>query len=291
MQKHWIFALGGLLVGAGAYAGTTAVWPRPAPSVTPRPDTSAEPACREEATLRDANGKLVDSLHECDRKLAELGVQHDMPAIAMTNQPARGEDAGRRRGGMRGGGEPTKEDWERMAKAGAVRVRIPCIRDKPWTPPQNTLDRLGLAPQDADTIKEAYEKSNKRMMDQIRPICAKVLGSPDVADKVGPSACMDAIMNSSRKSDADGTKQALTRVAEVNAGSRQPPKTAPDTPAIEQLGLALTAEQKAFEADLAQRLGPDEAKRLANAPEMCSDRRILRASDDANPFGGGRGAQ
>ena len=39
-------------------------------------------------------------------------------------------------------------------------------------------------------------------------------------------------------------------------------------------------EQKAFEADLAQRLGPEEAKRLAWAPELCAERRQFRASED-----------
>jgi hypothetical protein len=34
-----------------------------------------------------------------------------------------------------------------------------------------------------------------------------------------------------------------------------------------------------FEDDLAEKLGPDEAKRIASAPEMCAERTMLRAGD------------
>jgi hypothetical protein len=52
--------------------------------------------------------------------------------------------------------------------------------------------------------------------------------------------------------------------------------------AVEQLLLAMTKESKAFETDLAAKLGPDEAKRLAYSPDMCSDRTTVRAKDDNN---------
>lgn len=61
----------------------------------------------------------------------------------------------------------------------------------------------------------------------------------------------------------------------------------------------MTKESKTFEAELAAKLGPEEAKRLAWAPEMCSDRTTVRAKDDdpaddttnSGPrAGGGRGA-
>jgi len=88
------------------------------------------------------------------------------------------------------------------------------------------------------------------------------------------------------------------RVAEVNAGKGDA-KPAADPNAVEQLLLAMTKESKTFEADLAAKLGPEEAKRLAWAPEMCSDRTTVRAKDDepaddsaASPQGrGGRGAR
>ncbi len=55
--------------------------------------------------LRAVNAKLAESLAEADRTIAALREQ-----------------------GL--GGEPTAEDWERMAQVGAVRARVPCMRDK-----------------------------------------------------------------------------------------------------------------------------------------------------------------
>ena len=173
-----------------------------------------------------------------------------------------------------------------MAESGVVPVRVPCLRDTPWSPSDRVVDRLGLAPGDADTIKEAYAASNKRLTDAIRPLCAQVLGGNDVADKVGASQCIDIINNSARKTDADGTKAALTRVAEAQAGKREAAKGGP---AIEQLATLLTAESRTFEGDLAQKLGPEEAKRLANDPAMCADRKMLRAGDVELGGGGGGG--
>jgi hypothetical protein len=228
--------------------------------------------------LETANANLARSLEECDRRLTDLG---ERPVMVQT--PA--ADGGRRE--RRARAEMTKEDWENAATAGVVPVRIPCIRDKPWTPNDRVVDRLGLAPSDTDVIAAAYAASNKRMTDQIRPLCAQVLGSQSAANQVTTSSCIDVIAGSARKG-GDDVKAALTRVAEVQAGKRAAAGSGDSLP-IERLGLLLTKEQKTFEEDLAQKLGPDEAKRIANAPELCVDRRTLRTTDaDDAPQGGGR---
>lgn len=56
----------------------------------------------------------------------------------------------------------------------------------------------------------------------------------------------------------------------------------------EQLANVLAGESKTFEVALAKKLGPEEAKRIANDPEMCSERRVLRTSDEP-PEREGRG--
>ena len=172
-----------------------------------------------------------------------------------------------------------------MASEGVVRIHVPCIRDVAWQPNQRAIDRLGLAPSDTAALKEAYERSNKRVTEQLRPLCAKALGNPDAFDAVGAGGCMDAITNTSKKANAGAAKDALSRVAEVQAGKRAAPKDLAGAPPLEQLGLLLTGESKAFEQDLAQKLGPEEARRLASAPELCSERRTLRTTerDDRQP--------
>lgn len=174
-----------------------------------------------------------------------------------------------------------------MSQAGMLRLRFPCLRDTPWAPNQRAVERLGLAPGDVDSIKQAYVSSNKRVMDQLRPLCTKALGSAEVLDKVGPGACMDAIGNSGRKTDAAAMKSSLSRVADMQSGKAPRANPDPNSSSVEQLALILTNEQAAFEKDLVSKFGPEEGKRLAWAPEMCSDRRMLRAGTPEDDNGGG----
>lgn len=177
-----------------------------------------------------------------------------------------------------------------MAQLGVVRVRIPCIRDTPWKPNERTVDRLGLAANDVKAIEEAYAASNKRVLDQIKPLCAKALGGAEVAEKVGATACIDAIQNSAKRADPKAAKDALSHAAEVQAGKRTA-QAGGDTLPLEQLANVLAGESRAFEADLAKKLGPEEAKRIANDPGMCAERRTLRTSDEPPEREGGRGAR
>jgi hypothetical protein len=134
------------------------------------------------------------------------------------------------------------------------------------------------------------------MAEQIKPLCVKALGSAEAAERVGPKACSDAILAGAKRTDPEGTQKSLVRVAEANAGKGDA-KGGADANAVEQLLLAMTKESKTFEADLAAKLGPEEAKRLAWAPEMCSDRTTVRAKDDEPaedpnaPAGGGAGGR
>ncbi len=278
MPRAWIVGLvsfiGGVAVTSGAW---TAFPPRSSPPVTKEDAGVAAPETDEE--LRKANANLTESLHECDRQLADLREREGRPApAASVVEPVAERDAGRFGGRRRDRGEPTKEDWERMAQLGVVRVRIPCIRDTPWKPTDRVVNRLGLAPQDTKAIEEAYAASNKRVLDQIKPLCAKALGSAEVADKVGATACIDAIQNSAKRADPKAAKEALSRAAEAQAGKR--PSGAADGVPLEQLANVLAAESRAFENDLAQKLGPEDAKRIASDPSLCSERRVLRTSDD-----------
>src|SRR5687767_396043 len=69
----------------------------------------------DENALAKANQNLTESLQACDRKLAELRETPSPSTVASAPPPREERDAGRW-GGRRRGGEPTKEDWERMAQ-------------------------------------------------------------------------------------------------------------------------------------------------------------------------------
>ena len=279
-MKPWLIGALGFLGGGLVASGAWSAFP-PKPPAVAKPEPPPEPK-NADPDLEKANANLTSSLQECDRRLAELG---ERPVALPTAAPS-SSTAERR--GPRERREMSKEDWERMAESGIVPVRIPCLRDTPWVPSDRVVDRLGLAPSDVEVLKEAYAASNKRMNDAIRPLCAQALGSPEAADKVGASQCIDVINNSARKSSPDDTKAALARVAEVQAGKREAPKPDANSSAVEKLGLLLTNEQKTFENDLSAKLGPEDGKRIANAGELCSERKMLRAGEvDFGAFGGG----
>lgn len=275
----------GVALGAGTVIVLDATVFKPAPRVSPEPVAPPPPVDpSDDDALEAANANLTASLAECNRRLREAG-QKTLPAPAAPPALSAFAEPG---GGRRGRGDrrrsepPTKEDWERYAESGTVPYRIPCIRDTPYSPSDRDIERLGLAPDDAEAIRAAYEASNKRVTAQILPLCAGVVGGAEIAEKIGPTACMKAIQDSSRRADPAKMRESLVAVAEVNAGKREAPKG--DVPAAEKLMLALTGESQAFEADLTSRLGPDDAARIMSGRGLCVERGVASSEE-----GGGRG--
>ena len=263
----------GIMIGVAAGAMLrTATTPatKPEPVAVPEVDDSDD----SEALLA-ANANLVSSLQECNRRLTDLGQKR---VAAPTPQPTATSSGRMREQGRR---EAPPPDWDRYAKQGVVPYNVPCLRETPFTPSQRQLDRLGLAPQDANVLRDAYKKSNERVMAQLKPLCAKVLGNADLADRVGSTACMSAIVDSARKENPDKMRDALARVAEVNGGKRAAPVAGQGVEPVEALMLAFTGESKAFEADLAAALGPEDAHRVASSRTLCSERGMVRAKPEA----------
>ncbi len=231
------------------------------------------------ARLRAENAELVDQLRNANRTLARL--QAESLAEGSSPDGRQQADAGDIDAGLgvRSGGfrERTAEDWARMAERGAILVRTPCLSPRLYHPTTENLDRLALAPTDGPMISEIYERSRKRLTVVVQPMCTSLLGGAEAADRVGPKACIRAILASARRTDAEGTSKAIVRVAKSNASGV--PSAAPDAPPLERLLVALTTESGALQADLAARLGPEEAKRLANAPELCVDYWNIRADE------------
>jgi hypothetical protein len=268
-----VFGLGGA-AGAGVLAAARGK-EKPAPKTV-----VADKDSDDDDELQSANTSLVKSLQECNRRLAEKGERAVVAPSATSVMPP--PEASGRRGG-RGRDPFTAPDWQKLAEEGAVPYRIPCIRSTPFVPSERQLERMGLAPQDGEVLKQAYAKSNERMMAQLVPLCTKVIGAKDVAERIGPQACMSAIIDSARKDSPDKMKAALSRVAEVNGGKRAPGEGGEP---VEALMLAMSNEAKAFERDLSAQLGPEEAARIASSRGLCSERGVVRANDA--PPGEGR---
>jgi hypothetical protein len=160
------------------------------------------------------------------------------------------------------------EDWKELAAKGSVKYRLPCQLEGGWTPSAAQLDALGLAPDDAETIRGAYERSRQRVWSVVGRLCEEAVGAPEVVDSVSTDTCTHIVMDVARSKDEASTKAALHAVAEVRAGLREPPAE-PHHP-VYDLFYTLSGESHALEADLAESFGPDEAKRITFSKQLCA---------------------
>lgn len=163
----------------------------------------------------------------------------------------------------------SQEDWAELAKTGTIKFRMPCYRSKPYTPTPDALNALGLAPQDGPVVADAYARSNERIWNAIRPICAKTAGSEALADKLGLNTCTHMIVNVAHSEDREAASEAMRQVGEIRAGQRPPPRPGEPMHPVAQTFWELTGENARFEADLAAQLGPDDAHRVAFSDELC----------------------
>jgi hypothetical protein len=229
---------------------------------------------REDESLMAANSRLVNALQECNRRIAQLQtrpvasapVEAAAPSAAPAPTPAPVASAERR-------GPYSREDWEKFAQQGIVPYRIPCMNESAPAP------AVEGAPENANAVREVYAGSNRRVLAHMAPLCASAVGNQ--AEKLGPSGCLKAIIDYARKDDPARLRATLVRVAEINSGKVAPSSPTTGVDPIEALLLGITAEAKALHADLAARLGPEEADRAANARGVCSERGFVTATGDA----------
>ena len=120
------------------------------------------------------------------------------------------------------------------------------------------------------TLRDAYAKSNQRVWAQVKPLCVQAVGSAEVAEKLGVSNCKHVIVDVAKGLDREAANEAQRVVAEIRAGLRPMHGANDPMNPVEKLFLALTAENKVFEGDLAQSMGPEEAHRLAYGEGPCA---------------------
>jgi hypothetical protein len=172
--------------------------------------------------------------------------------------------------------EEEKSEWDlsadeakELAKMGTVKLRYPCADRTGWKPSPDTLQKLGLAPQDARTIEQAGVNAFRQSWKEVRAMCATI--SEAQPDRLGRDQCVDLIKSEWTNEDPAGTDAALRRAAAVRAGLRSAPSiTDTRLHMIERLVQVLADSQRSYERELAQSLGPAEAHRIAWSEETCA---------------------
>ncbi len=227
-----------------------------------------------ERPLEAANANLVDQISEYRRRLETLADEKARLEASLAKAEEKLAAAQADSGTRRNEYDPTKDEWADLARKGQVNWRTPCYDKQGWTPSAANLAQLGLSPQDAAVIHDAYERSFQRLWSQIRPVCAQELGiaaNAEVLEKIGPDACLHLVYDIEVAANRDAAEEAHTEVAEIRAGLRPEPPPGSKTNPVLTLFLLMTRGNALFESDLAKLLGPDEAHVIAWSDELCHD--------------------
>jgi hypothetical protein len=184
---------------------------------------------------------------------------------------ARSADGGRAR---RSDFDLTPDDWATLARDGTVKYRLPCERERNWVPGAEDLPEMGLTPEEAPLLTDAYRRSYQRSWADVKALCTEALGSAEVAEKLGRNTCTHLILDLARRSDAGAVDEAMRQVGEIRAGQRAAPAVE-DQSAAMRLMLVLTGELKRFEDDLGRDLGPEAAHQLAYSSHLCSNQSVF----------------
>ena len=165
----------------------------------------------------------------------------------------------------------SQDDWKELAKDGTIKYQAPCMgpQASSWKPQADDLNALGLSPQDAAPLKDAFARVGQETWAQVKPLCAAAVGSESLADKIGPSTCIHLVLDIENEKNRDATDRARREVGEIRAGMK--PMPAPDAKMhpVAKLFLTMTGSNKRLESELAQTFGPEEAHRLAYSSGLC----------------------
>jgi ferric-dicitrate binding protein FerR (iron transport regulator) len=225
----------------------------------------------EGGSLAAANENLSKDIADLNKRLGSI--EKEKSRLEEQLSTAEHELAKRTDGGAARGRHEfdlDTQDWSELAKDGTIKYRHPCFKPNGWTPGPDRMEKLGLAPDDIEPIESAYKRSYERLWKTLRPLCAKFIGNADVVEGLGPDICTHVVVDAMRKKDSAAVSEAMRQVAEIRAGQRPAPVAGKEQNPVFDLFYALTGEMGAFESELAQTFGPEEAKRLAYSKEICA---------------------
>lgn len=158
----------------------------------------------------------------------------------------------------------SRDQWRDLAASGRIKYRMPCplAPNTGYKLGDQVLSALGLSGQDGDAVMDALHKSNARVWATVRPMCAELVQKDDLVELLGFDGCSTLIQRAAQKKDPLAVFDAQRAVAEVRAGLRQTPAPDQNPSPLFRMDLALSGEGDAFQADLAESFGPDEAQRI-----------------------------
>lgn len=226
-----------------------------------KPATSSEPP---ERAWQSANANLVEQVKETQRRLEQNEAEKKVLESALKEAQAKLAAAEGDGAPPRNPYDLTQDDWKELARLHQVKARYPCAFDGEFHISPAQRDALGLSPQEAAEVERVFLDEEDRLASVMQPGCAKVLGSAELARRLGNRVCESVLMNSQKDPNPD-----IQLVADIRAGNVPMPSPEKVSPYAAML-LAQTESENRLVAELTPTLGPEEAHRIAFSDELGS---------------------
>jgi ferric-dicitrate binding protein FerR (iron transport regulator) len=231
---------------------------------------AAGAAGSQDAPLEEANKSLVVTVSDMKKRLETIESQKkDLEQkLSQAEEKLKAEQKGADGAPAKNDFDLSQDDLVALAKEGTLKYRVPCSKQAGYKPDADVVNKLGLAPQDADTIANAYKKVAEWREKNMRPICQEVLGRSELTDKMSVDSCMHLVSDFLSETDPKARTEAQQLAVDIRAGLKTPP-AGEKMPPLTRMMLASTQQIKVFEEELAKSFGPDEAHRITYADGLC----------------------
>ena len=197
-------------------------------------------------------GELEAEKQEVERRLSEAqeGLEKAREHAALSN----------------GKYDLDQDAWKELAKTGTVKFLVPCNN---FSPSESDVAALGLSDDDSNAIGEIFKEANAEAQAELRTACASIAGAEVVANFDLPT-CVRTMFLDMKNRDETSLKRAMWTVSDYRAGNQaQIPDELRENPVVKSF-LALTRASKQAEQKIAEKLGPDIAKRVVYGLHGCS---------------------
>lgn len=213
--------------------------------------------------LLTANRNLVDTVSQYRKRLEAIeGEKKELAerlkgAEKDLDREQRGPDAAP----IKNEFDLSQDDLVTLAKEGTLKFSDPCTK-KDYRPDADALTRLGLSPQDGDTIAAAYKVANDWREKQMRPICIEAIGRSELTERMPVDGCMHIVSDLLSETNSVERKEAQQMAVDIRAGLRPMPKPGEKVSPLTRMMLSASQVGKVLEDELAKSFGPEEAHRL-----------------------------
>lgn len=232
--------------------------------------TGASASESSESALENANRNLVGTVSDVKRRLETIEAQKkELEAkLAAAEQKLAAENRANDAAPAKNDFDLSQDELVSLAKEGTLKYRYPCSKSS-YKPDAEAIQKLGLAPQDGETITDAYRKVAQWREANMRSVCQEVIGKSDLSERMPVDSCLHLVSDFLAETDPKARRDAQQLAVDIRAGLKPMPGPNEKLPALTRLMLASVQQLKVFEDELGKSFGPAEAHRITYSDALC----------------------